>query len=309
MNESTAVIGDHQQFPHSVLSAARTKSAMILEVQKKRNEDKELKGEILMRHLLENLHKNVNELHKDHAGARQLHSSFDMFLKDEDAAKTVEKAEQQRREVLQKKEQIQILKKEKAKLEARKQKLHHHLLRLTVYQVTIEQVVKMTKFKHAQLVVDHLESQFHLREQLCQREKEAQEQAEQQRKAVATLDDQHNLMQLQMNNQLAKLQTKLEETRSEAVTWERKWNHIQETAAKKTLLLGQIKMATLNLYEMTSDALESEEVENMENTEKQLYKIQMFIQDYKDIVQQHTQRGTEKKLRHKCSPSQLQKHL
>lgn len=64
-----------------------------------------------------------------------------------------------------------------------------------------------------------MESQFHLREQLCQREKEAQEQAEQQRKAVATLDDQHNLMQLQMNNQLAKLQTKLEETRSEAVTW------------------------------------------------------------------------------------------
>lgn len=36
-------------------------------------------------------------------------------------------------------------------------------------------------------------------------------------------------------------------------------------------------MATLNLYEMTSDALESEEVENMEDTEKQLYKVSSLI--------------------------------
>ena len=49
------------------------------------------------------------------------------------------------------------------------------------------------------------------------------------------------------NNELANLQTILEEVQSETVKWESEWARIQTTAAKKTLLLGQIKMATHNL--------------------------------------------------------------
>ncbi|XP_058492900.1 coiled-coil domain-containing protein 42 homolog [Solea solea] len=293
-----AVISE-QQLSRSVLKEALEKSAAIFEVQKKRQEDEELRSDLQKRELkLEHLHKCMEELHKDQEKAQQLHSSFDTFLKDEDAAKTVAKAERERNEVVQKSEQIERLQEETAQLTHGKHKLRHQVQKHTVYQHIMEQVVNMTKFKDAELLADHLESQLHLREQLCQREREAQEQVDQQRKQAATLDDQHNLMLLQKNNQLSQLQTRLEETRSEALNWERKWNHIQETAAKKTLLLGQIKMATLNLYEMTSDTLEAEEGENMNDTEKQLYKIKMFIQDYKDIVQQ-TQRVTDKKPRQK----------
>ena len=43
-------------------------------------------------------------------------------------------------------------------------------------------------------------------------------------------------------SQLAQLQTQLERAQSVAVKWESQWTHIQNTAAKKTLLLGRIKM-------------------------------------------------------------------
>lgn len=54
---------------------------------------------------------------------------------------------------------------------------------------------------------------------------------------------------------------------------ERHWNHIQETAAKETLLLGKIKMATLNLYEMAGGKLEGEEDISVNDTETQLERV------------------------------------
>ncbi|CAB1426366.1 unnamed protein product [Pleuronectes platessa] len=98
-----------------------------------------------------------------------------MFLKEADVNKTVEKAERERREALQKDKQIETLKKEKAELMQKKHKLDHQVQRHTVYRDIMEQMVAMTKFKDAELLADNLESQLHLREQLCQREREAEE--------------------------------------------------------------------------------------------------------------------------------------
>uniref|UniRef100_A0A4X1VAV8 Coiled-coil domain containing 42 n=1 Tax=Sus scrofa TaxID=9823 RepID=A0A4X1VAV8_PIG len=64
---------------------------------------------------------------------------------------------------------------------------------------------------------------------------------------------------------------------------ESRWAHIQNTAAKKTLLLGTIKMATLNLFQIVSKQLKEATFVSLEDTHKQLDMIQQFIQDLSDI--------------------------
>lgn len=51
---------------------------------------------------------------------------------------------------------------------------------------------------------------------------------------------------------------------------ESRWAHIQNTAAKKTLLLGTIKMATLNLFQTVSKQLKESSLVSLEDTHKQL---------------------------------------
>lgn len=54
---------------------------------------------------------------------------------------------------------------------------------------------------------------------------------------------------------------------------ESKWNHILETAAKKTLLLVKIKMVTLDLYELTCEHVKGEKDVDINDTEKQLDEV------------------------------------
>lgn len=59
---------------------------------------------------------------------------------------------------------------------------------------------------------------------------------------------------------------------------ESKWNHILETAAKKTLLLVKIKMVTLDLYELTCEHVKGEKDVDINDTEKQLDEVRILTE-------------------------------
>uniref|UniRef100_A0AAQ4NW63 DUF4200 domain-containing protein n=1 Tax=Gasterosteus aculeatus aculeatus TaxID=481459 RepID=A0AAQ4NW63_GASAC len=245
------------------------------------------KGTCLSLRMLESLQQRTNDLQVEIKKTSDLRLSFDTFLKVEDADRAAAKAEKARKEVLQLDAEIERLRLVYAELMERKQQQQRQIQRHGAYRDFMVRVVRMTKFDDVRELTGHIESLLHFEDHFCKRENKAFQRVDQLKKTLLTLKDNHPLLRLQKNNQLSQLQTEIEKTRSEALSWDRKWNHIQETAAKKTLLLGRIKMATLNLYEMTHDTVEEDKAVNMNDTEKQLDKVKMFIQEHEGIMKQH----------------------
>lgn len=75
------------------------------------------------------------------------------------------------------------------------------------------------QFEDVDSLTVHLGSLLHFREKLYKKYNEAQEQVDQLRQALAALEDQHHVIQLQKNNELSQLQSDLEETHSEVLLW------------------------------------------------------------------------------------------
>uniref|UniRef100_A0A8C6Z6Z2 Uncharacterized protein n=1 Tax=Nothoprocta perdicaria TaxID=30464 RepID=A0A8C6Z6Z2_NOTPE len=62
-------------------------------------------------------------------------------------------------------------------------------------------------------------------------------------------------------------------------SWESHWTHVQTTAAQKTLLLGQIRMAVLNLFQLATKQLKVPADAALEDTEAQLDTVLLCMQD------------------------------
>ncbi|NWV70756.1 CCD42 protein, partial [Malurus elegans] len=75
---------------------------------------------------------------------------------------------------------------------------------------------------------------------------------------------------LATRDELARLHTRLEAARQDALQWESCWSQIQSTTTQKTLLLGQIKLAVLNLFQLTTAQLRIPMDGTQEDTKGQL---------------------------------------
>jgi hypothetical protein len=95
-----------------------------------------------------------------------------------------------------------------------------------------------------------------------------------------------------MNNQLAELQSKLDHAQNEAHNAENDWNHIQTTAAGKTLLIGETRMAIRNLYQLVLKHHNKEHEKTIDvDTDYQLKKVEEFVNDLTNITKEITREG------------------
>ncbi|XP_053727871.1 coiled-coil domain-containing protein 42 like-2-like isoform X2 [Synchiropus splendidus] len=260
-------------------------SDTLVHLRRKRREQETLSAVIEeSRQKSEELRLRKEERQQEAERTRGLSRSQDILPKDRETSRAVLKAEKQKRELTNMEAELQKLQEEQSSLERRIEQQLQQVQRCSLFHDFMQRVVQATKFENVQAITDSLENLLRTRDQFSERFSRADEQVNRQRKALLTHEDQHRLTVLGRSNQLLQLQTELERTFSEAEFWEREWSHIQETAANETLLLGQIKMATLNLHELTNGEAENAGAEATYDTELLLEKISVFVQDHNDIV-------------------------
>ncbi|KAK9513567.1 hypothetical protein VZT92_027093 [Zoarces viviparus] len=263
-------------------AACHASLSLALDIQRFRRENEERDQILEQRHqTLKSLRQHKDELKKK---MQEVHAGCDNFLKTD---QLVEEAEKERRDGLQLDAELEKLKLVHAEVMEKKQEQERQIQQHAVIKAVMEQACRMSRFKNRQELADHIHNLLHIRDDFQEREKKAYEQVEQLRESLLTLEDNDRLQWLQKNLLLSRLQTQLDETRAEAKHWESKWNDFQETATKKTITLGQIKMATLSLYEMTGDRLEGDGAVDKNDTVKQLDTVMMFMQDHEDILKQY----------------------
>ncbi|XP_012694428.2 coiled-coil domain-containing protein 42 homolog [Clupea harengus] len=235
----------------------------------------------------EKLRERKENLWKKEEKMKEALLKFDKFIKENDAKRSrgIRKAELQRVAVAQKEKELEDLKQEYSILLSRREKLQNRVTRATVYHLFLATVGKMSKkFEDIPHLISRFDTLLVTRDQLQEHGRGTDTKTEGERTELRRYVNEQNSVLLQLNNTLSERQTELDSVLSEACRWEYTWNHIQATAAKETLMLGQIKFATLNLYHFIGGDTGKEEGVQIEDTVDQLEKIHLFIQDLVDIT-------------------------
>ncbi|CAL8347929.1 unnamed protein product [Lota lota] len=267
---------------------AKTGATLMLEKRKENIEaGEQLNAQIkVFEHKRNSLRQRRDEvLHKEENLKESL-INFDKFLQENDAKciRNTKKAEKERKLVVQKETEAQRLSRECDALDRRRQKLQLSVQRNALYWTFLEQVLQTAKLEEVCELVGRFETLLVTETQLRERESQAQELLDRHRGSLERELDRHNCLLMHNNNLLSQLQTQLDVSRADTLDWESKWTHIQNTAAKETLLLGQIKTATLNLFQLTGGAVGEDQGVAIDDTETQLDRIQVFIEKQMDIV-------------------------
>uniref|UniRef100_A0A2K5HP65 DUF4200 domain-containing protein n=1 Tax=Colobus angolensis palliatus TaxID=336983 RepID=A0A2K5HP65_COLAP len=174
-------------------------------------------------------------------------------------------------------------KQEMVALRLEHQRLSAKLQGYSIFNKYLEKVVENSEFEEIHEVIARYKTLVSMHHDLTQSAQEGQEKIERAKARLARYMEEKDDEILQQNNELARLQMRFDHAHSNVIIWESRWAHIQNTAAKKTLLLGAIKMATLNLFQIVSKQLKEVTEVALEDTHKQLDMIQQFIQDLSDI--------------------------
>eukprot|EP00800_Vazella_pourtalesii_P016133 TRINITY_DN4536_c0_g1_i2.p1 TRINITY_DN4536_c0_g1~~TRINITY_DN4536_c0_g1_i2.p1 ORF type:complete len:328 (+),score=104.32 TRINITY_DN4536_c0_g1_i2:58-1041(+) len=237
---------------------------------------------------LETLSQRKEELERRENQLKETLRMYDKYLKEDEL-----KRQRATRKIKHESELIAAKDKEMVELQNERDELikviHGQKQRIAdnmKYKEYLDRVVKHApeEFTEISDIISRHDTLKSTHEDLLKKDTANQESLERERTSFKKFNDEKNNEILNYTNQVSGLQAKLEQARNLALQRESEWNTIQTTAAEKTLLLGQIKMSTHNLYshikKYKGDRFSDREVDTVE----QLEKIKLFIADMSIIV-------------------------
>jgi len=234
---------------------------------------------------MESLQQRREELERKEYQLKESLLRFDKFLKENDSkrARALKKASDEREATRGKDKEIEKLSEEIKVLSLYKDKTQNKLEKYAKFQRYLDKVLEVAdEFQEIREVIQRYDTLMATHNDLLLSENRNQDAIEQEKAHLNRFIQDKNNEVLNYNNFLAQLQTELERTQSKAMYWESRWTRIQNTAAKKTLLLGRIKMATHNLFMLVHKHVK--QTIEVDSTPEQLQKIQMFILDLTQIT-------------------------
>ncbi|BFZ07572.1 hypothetical protein BsWGS_10611 [Bradybaena similaris] len=234
---------------------------------------------------MESLQQRREELERKEHQLKESLLKFDKFLKENDSkrARAIKKANDERELKKQKDKDIERVTKETSLLQKQKEQLQKKLNKYTQFQQYMDKVLEAGQdFHEIRDIITRWDTLTATHADLLERDQKNHDRIEKQRQDLMKYLEEKENQVLNYNNQLSGLQTRFDVAQSEAVKWESRWTHINTTAAKKTLLLGRIKMATHNLYQLVKS--HQNQLDDVEDTAEQLSQIQQFVQDLNQIT-------------------------
>nr|XP_033813000.1 cilia- and flagella-associated protein 73 isoform X2 [Geotrypetes seraphini] len=202
---------------------------------------------------MESLQQRREELERKEEELKDSIFKFDKFLRENDSkrSRAEKKADAERLITAQKEKEVVRLQEEINLLTLRREKLGKSVEKYVIFQKYLQKVLeKSEEFQEISEMVNRFNTLLATQAKLVKRESDSQETMEQERAQLHQYTEEMQNAILQLNNKLAGLKIKLEKAQSTTLQLEAKWAHILNTAVKKILLLGQIKMATFNIFQI-----------------------------------------------------------
>uniref|UniRef100_A0ABI7Z143 DUF4200 domain-containing protein n=1 Tax=Felis catus TaxID=9685 RepID=A0ABI7Z143_FELCA len=226
----------------------------------------------MFRRRMETLNLRWEELGTKEAQLKAHIQKFEQFIQENDQKRirALKKANKERELKRQRVRELAKVKQEMGALRLQHQRLSTRMQEFSVFNKYLEKVVEHSEFEEIHEVISRYKTLISMHHDLMQSAQEGQEKIERAKARLARYMEEKDDEILQHNNELARLQMRFDRARSDVIVWESRWAHIQNTAAKKTLLLGTIKMAALNLFQIVSKQLKETAAVSLEDTHKQL---------------------------------------
>ncbi|XP_036209470.1 cilia- and flagella-associated protein 73 [Myotis myotis] len=212
---------------------------------------------------------------------------FDKFLQDAEARRSrgMRRAAEERHRAGRQEAEALRLRAQLADLQRERARLQRRLERLGPGARLLEQVLgRLPEFQEVPELVARFDALADTLAALRLAERRRRAELEEARARLQRLRDAWQDELLRRGQQRAQLLERLEAARERTLHWESKWVQIQNTAAEKTLLLGRVRMAALNLFQLVCQHHRQPPALDLEDTEGQLEQVKLFLLDLSAVL-------------------------